>query len=424
LRLLALPLAVVLVTAGLAGPALAASSDSVLTWNTHAVEALTNAPTAATPGAGQTPPVAVLHMAMVQAAVYDAVNAIAGGYQPYLEGLPAAPASASVDAAVATAAHDVLTGLTPPLPAVVRDRLDALYAGSLAAIADGANETAGIAIGAAAAAAMLASRVGDGRYTALSYTVGTQPGEWRPTPPGFVNDPFAWVAVVRPFTLDSSARYGTEGPLDMTSDAYATEFAEVKAIGSATSTTRTAGQTALALFYTESPVTLYNRTFRTIAGDRGLGSADAARLFASLNVAAADALITCTADKMRWGFWRPITAIRLADTDGNPATTADPTWSPLVANPPYPDHPSGYNCFTGAAFHTAKSFFGTDRVTFSVRNAAGVERQYHRFTRVIKDTIDGRIYLGIHFRTPDVQGAWLGKKVAQWVAGHEFRPLD
>ena len=210
----------------------------------------------------------------------------------------------------------------------------------------------------------------------------------------------------------------------MTSAAYAKEFAEVKAIGSATSTTRTPAQTALALFYTESPAMLYNRTFRTIAADRGLGSADTARLFASLNMAAADALITCTADKMYWSFWRPLTAIQLADTDGNPATTADPSWTPLLANPPYPDHPSGYNCFTGAVFHTAKAFFGTDRVKFSVRNGAGVERKYDRFTRVVKDTIDGRIYLGIHFRTPDVQGAWIGKKVAQWVARHEFAPLD
>ena len=193
-RLLVLPLVVMVAAAGLAGPTRAAASNSVLAWNAYAIEALANPPTAPTPGAGQTPPVAVLHMAMVQAAVYDAVNAIVGGYQPYLEGLPAASPSASVDAAVAAAAHGVLTGLTPALPTVVRDRLDSLYLASLAAIADGPHKTAGISTGAAAAAAMLANRVGDGRYAAMSFTVGTEPGEWRPTPPSFVNDPFAWVA--------------------------------------------------------------------------------------------------------------------------------------------------------------------------------------------------------------------------------------
>ena len=180
----------------------------------------------------------------------------------------------------------------------------------------------------------------------------------------------------------------------------------------------------MALFYTESPATLYNRSFRTIAADQDLDAAGAARLFAQLNMAAADAIISCFADKEYWGVWRPSTAIHLADTDGNPATVADPAWTPLVGNPPYPDHPSGYNCFTGAVMHSAKAFFGTDKVDFAIRNAADVAREYDRFTDVVRDTIDGRIYLGIHFRTPDVQGAWIGKKAAQWVDRHAFQPVD
>ena len=207
-------------------------------WNLHAANALINAPTAPIPGAGQTPPVSELHLAMVQGAVYDAVNAIDGGHQPYLAGLPPASPSASQEAAVATAAHDVLVGLgiglVPPLPQVVRDRLDALYADALADIPDGAAKTGGIAAGAAAAAAMLEARATDGRYVPFSFTVGDDAGQWRPTPPGFVNDPFAWVARVEPFLLQSPSQFRTKGPHALTSGAYAREYNEVKELGGPT----------------------------------------------------------------------------------------------------------------------------------------------------------------------------------------------
>ena len=198
-------------------------SNAVLDWNRHALDALANATDAPIPGAGQTTPVSALHVAMVQGAVFDAVNAIDGGYEPYLAGLPPASPRASKRAAVATAAHHVLVGLggglVPPLPQVVRDRLDTLYAGALAAIPDGPAETAGIAAGSAAASAMLDARRNDGRYVPFSHPVGPGPGDWRPTPPGFVNDPFAWVANVDPFVLDSSSQFRTRGPLAVTSRA-------------------------------------------------------------------------------------------------------------------------------------------------------------------------------------------------------------
>jgi len=419
-----LMLAALVVAGAPAGPVRASGGDAVITWNAYAVEALTSPATAATPGAGQTPPVAALHMAMVQLAVYDAVNAIEGGHEAYLSDLPAASPGASVDAAIATAAHRVLTGLVPALSVVVRDRLDALYEAALGQIVDGGSKTQGIAIGAATAQGILADRIGDGRYGPGSFTAGTEPGAWRPSAPAFISDPFAWVAGVRPFVLESSAQYQTEGPVDMKSLQYATEFAEVQSLGSSSSTTRTTAQTALALFYTESAVTLFNRTFRLIAAEQSLGSSASARLFASLAVASADSVITCWADKKHWSFWRPITAIRLADTDGNRRTAPDPAWTPLVATPPYPDHSSGFNCFSAAIAHSAKAFFGTDVMSFSVRNAAGVNREYARFSDIVRDTIDARVYLGLHFRNADVQGAWIGKKVAQWVAGHEFAPTD
>ncbi|CAN5733598.1 hypothetical protein BH18CHL1_BH18CHL1_03620 [soil metagenome] len=257
------------------------------------------------------------------------------------------------------------------------------------------------------------------------FTSGADPGDWRPTPPAFVSDPFAWVAKVRPFTLDSSSQFRTSGPQALTSEAYATEFDEVKALGSALSTTRTPAQTVLALFYTENPFTLWNRTFRTVAQDRGLTLVDSARLFAMLDLAAADAGIGCWDDKAYWSFWRPITAIQLADTDGNPATAADPAWTSLIPAPPYPEHPSGYNCNTGAMLHAARDFFGTNRIPFRVYSStADVERSYSRVTQAVKDTINARIYLGIHFRTPEVQGAELGKGVAGWLGDHSFQAVD
>ena len=362
-------------------------------------------------------------MAMTQLAVYDAVNAIHGGYEPYLEGLPSAPSSSSLDAAVATAAHHVLVGLgiapVPALPQVVRDRLDSLYADSLAAIPDGSAKGDGIAAGAAAAAAMLAGRTGDGRYVPFSFTEGTDPGEWRRT--SAVSDPFAWVAKVRPFTLESTSQFRTKGPFDLRSPNYAKEYNEVKEFGSATSTRRTEEQTALALFYTANPVEMFNRAFRDVTVDEGLGIVDEARFFAQVNVAGADALINCWDDKEYWHFWRPSTAIQNGDADGNPRTSGDPAWTPLVANPPYPDHPSGYNCATGALMNAAKRFLG-NRTDLSITNLAlGVTREYDRFLDVPADTIVARMYLGIHFRAPDAQGADLGMNVARWVDTHYFK---
>ena len=406
------------------------SADTVEEWNHHAMDALVNAPTASVPGAGQAPPVSALHLAMVQGAVYDAVNSIDGGHQPYLAEVPPASDSASKKAAVATAARDVLVGLVPPLPDVVRERLDDLRAAELAGIPGGAAKIdKGIAAGAAAADAMLEARADDGRYGSFRFTPGTEAGQWRPwdtVPPGSVNDPNAWVAEVTPFVIESPSQFRTQGPHALTSDAYTTEYNEVKALGTASSP-RTAEQEAVAQFYTVNPVELFNRTFRTIAADRGLTLVDEARLFAMLNVAGADGLINCWDEKAHWSNWRPITAIREGDNDGNPSTVGDAGWTPLINTPPYPDHTSGYNCFTGAVMHTAKAFFGTKKVAFTVAktpNASAVKRDYEQFTDVVDDTIDARVYQGIHFRAADVQGAEIGKDVAHWLEEHYFQPVD
>jgi hypothetical protein len=407
------------------------SPSAVRDWNLHAVNALINAPAAPTPGVGQPPQVAALHLAMVHGAVYDAVNSIDGRHQPYVEGLPRASPGASLEAAAATAAHHVLVGLgngpMPAWPQVVRDRLEALYADALAAIPDGAAETGGIAAGATAAEAMLAARASDGRYVPFSFTAGTAAGQWRPAPPGLGSDPFAWVANVQPFVLQSPSQFQTRGPLELRSRAYAREYDEVKQLGGPDTpdSPRTAEQTALARFYTVHPVELFNRTFRVIAEQRGLSIAEEARLFASINMAGADGLINCWNDKAFFNFWRPITAIHEGDNDDNRRTDGDTGWTSFLPTPPYPEHPSGYNCVTAAMMHTAEDFFGRNKMTFSVvrivPNQPDVTRVYKRFTDVVDDTIDARIYQGIHFRTAEEQGAKIGKHVAQWIDRHFFR---
>lgn len=399
-------------------------SDTVRAWNAHALNALANAATAPIPGAAQPPQVAALHLAMVQLAVYDAVNAIDGGHEAYLEGLPPASSSGSLDAAAATAAHHVLVGLgispVPPLPQSVRDRLDVLYGDALAAIPDGSAKADGIASGEAAAAAILAERDGDGRYVPFSFAEGLAAGEWRPT--SGVTDPFAWASRVEPFTLESTSQFRTRGPRELASRRYATDYNEVKELGSLTNSGRSPEQLAIAQFYTVSPVELFNRAFRGLTEARGLSLVDEARFFALLNVSAADALIGCWDDKAWWGFWRPVTAIRLGDTDGNSSTVGDAAWTPFSVTPPYPEHSSGYNCATGSMMHAAQAFLGGRKAEFSVTNlSTGVTRIYKHFGDVVDDTIDARVFQGIHFRTGDEQGAQLGRNVARWVEKHYFK---
>lgn len=409
--------------------AVASDTNAVLVWNEQAVIALANplptaVPPPAIPGAGMSPVVAGIHLAIVQGAVYDAVNAIVGGYEAYLEGLPDAPVTASKAAAVATAAHHTLVAF-PPMPSVVRDRLDLLYADYLADIPDNDDKSAGINIGAAAASAMLANRTGDGRYGAPGFPVGDEPGEWVPTPPAFVNDPAAWVADVRPFTMLSQSQFRTAGPYELTSPEYAADFNEVKALGAATGSNRTPEQTALAQFVSTSPFAMYQRGVREMPEVQALSAADQARLFAHTSMGAADAFISCWDDKMHWLYWRPSTAIPAAESDGNPATTEDNDWRPLFANPPYPEHPSGYNCFSSSMTRSLKAFFKTNAISVTLKNpAVGQERKYRHLSDVVRDSINGRIYMGIHFRNADVQGAWIGKKVAHWIDKHYFEPVQ
>ena len=400
----------------------ATNAGTVRVWNANALAALG--------AAGQPPNVAVLHMAMVQGAVYDAVNSIDGGHEPFLDGLPAASPAASMEAAVATAAYRVLDGLgrapVPALPPAVRANLLIQYDQTLASIPDGSAKTLGVEAGAAAAMAMLEARDGDGRYVPFPLTVGTEPGEWRPAPPANAIDPNSWISEVDPFTLLSTSQFRTPGPRNLNSAAYAHEYNEVKSLG-AVNSPRSPEQEAVARFFNVSPLELLNRTFRTISQTQGLSLVEDARLFAMLNVAGADAIINCWNDKRFHSFWRPITAIREGDNDGNPRTIGDTTWTPLEPTPPYSDHTSGYNCIAGSLMNTGKAFFGVDQMDFSVvriaPNVPNVTRDYHRLTDVVDDTMDARVWQGIHFRSADIQGARIGRQVAEWVNANAFQPV-
>ena len=257
--------------------------------------------------------------------------------------------------------------------------------------------------------------------------IGSDPGEWKPTPPAFLLDPAPWLRIVRPFLIPRADMFRSDGPNALTSAGYAEDFDEVKRVGSATSTIRTADETDAARFWQTNGPGLFNGVMNTLAADpqRELTTADRARLFAMANLAMADGAIACWEDKYHWRFWRPVTAIREAANDGNPATDPDPAWTPLIATPPFPDHPSAHGCMSGALVHTLQNFFGTDKVAFSAFSAnSRTTRSFDRLSDAIKEIIDARVWGGIHFRMADMQGAVLGKKVAQYVRKHYFLPLQ
>src|SRR6266480_3684445 len=384
--------------------------------------------------------VSPLSFAMVQAAVYDAVNAIDRTHQPYLPEPPSNPTD-SKEAAAATAAFRVLVGF-PNLPGLFPAQLPTLqpqYDAYIAGLPDNppGSRANGVAIGEATARTMLTDRQNDGRFGPSPTPYPAAPGIWRPTPPNFANDPAPWIGNVRPFLVPSAEMLRTDGPNALTSAEYAEDFNEVKELGSLTSITRTPDQTDAAIFWQDQAMALWNRTFCTLAANQNLNIVDSARLFAMENLAAADALVGCWNDKYYYWFWRPITAIREADTDGNPDTQADPTWLPLfdpatpVCNPlfplftpPCPDHPSVHSCATSAFVNTLQNFFGTDRIAVSVfSNKSCTSRSFDRFSDILKEVIDARVWAGIHFRTADTQGAVLGKRVAHYLKKHYFRPV-
>jgi PAP2 superfamily len=405
-------IAAVLVTLTAAAAPAVARADTVTQWNQHAANAIYVT-------AAQPPNVSVLHMAMVQGAVYDAVNAIDGGREGYLLTSRVATPTDSTDAAAATAAYKMLSWIVPGQQLA----LQALYDASLAGIPDGTAKTRGVAVGDAAAAAMIAARTADGRFGLFRFLSGSGPGVWKPVLPAFASDPNAWVKDVKPFLIRRASQFRSDGPYELTSRRYAREFNEVKSVGSATSTTRTADQSHAALYWAENPPRTWNRIVNSLSAQHGLSLVENARLFAEVYLTVADAFIAVWDEKAHYSFWRPITAIREADTDGNPRTEADPNWLPFVANPPYPEHPSGHLGLSGAMGRTLQQFFCTDKLAWTDTNVAGRTRSFTRVSDAVEEIVGARIWSGIHFRNADEASVRIAQKIARYREKNYFRPI-
>jgi hypothetical protein len=383
-------------------------------WNEIAVGALV--------GDTTTQPIEdILYMGFVQAAVYNAVVGIEGRYEPYRFHAHA-PRGASAQAAAIAAAHKVLVTYVPAAQA----DLDARYAASLAQIPDGTAKTQGTAFGVRAADSLIELRAHDGRNAPIVFTQPPAPGVWRPTPPPLLPMSAPWLGFVTPLLVHSATQFAPSAPPALASARYARDFAEVKALGSVNSAERTPAQTSTAQFFSGNPLPQYNAALRDQVTVRHLDIVDAARMFAAIDMSVADAEISVWRAKYVYGLWRPITAINLADTDGNPATSADTTWAPMITTPPYPEYPSGYNAFNSTVAHGLKELFGTRHLQLTLTSTAvpGVQRYYDCADTLLQDVVDARVWEGIHFRTADTAAKEIGRHLAAWTLGHYFQPID
>jgi hypothetical protein len=362
-----------------------------------------------TPGAQPATVHPTRSFAIMHAAVYDAVVAATGDGRPYLFDVNA-PRNASPLAAAAQAAHDTLTALYPAMTA----DLDRQLAADLRAVANSAARTAGARIGTLTAKLMLAARSGDGSAaTPPALAPGTEPGQYRPTPPAFAPAVFThWPAVV-PFVLDRADQFRPTNYPALTSDAYARATNEVKDFGQDTSTIRTVDQTMQARFWAAPIWNYWNEIAQsTVTAHHGDLMA-AARLFANLNLAFADAVIAFYDAKYHYRIWRPVTAIRLADTDANPATTADPGWNPLANTPADPAYPGAHSVISQAGAAILTRFYGpTNRITVTSEVLPGVTRAFTRFQDIADEAGTSRIYAGVHTRLDHDAGLRLGRDIA------------
>jgi hypothetical protein len=404
-----------------------ARADAVSDWNAIAVQRI-GAANPAHPA-----PVTFLDIAIVNAAVYDAVQAIERQYKPYYVEIPGA--SGSSDSAAAKAARDVLVNLFPAQTGTI----DGIYNQYLIDHSLSPLDP-GVAVGATAAAGIIALRANDGRFPPgqVPFVGGTAPGEWRPTdsfqgappsPPPFSPMAAPWVANVTPFTLKSGDQFRSAPPPPLDSKEYTKAYDEAKAMGARFNSARTTDQTNLGLFWASNYMALWNRVARELAAAQNLSIGDNARLMALMTFSMADAIISSWDSKVTYVSWRPLTAIRLGNDDGNPDTVGDPTWEPLINTPNYPDQTSGANNATASATRSFSLFFGTDEVTFTVNTTnttPGIpqSKTFQRFSDAADEVVVARIYEGIHFRFADEDARKQGRHVAQWVHGHALKPLE
>ena len=398
----------------------APTTNAVVFWNAVADNSI------AVVG-GKSPQQGSIEIAIVQTAVYDAVNAICGYPFTAYAVKPDVPVPALTEAAVAAAAHDVLIALHPDQAAAL-DQQYADYLGTLQGSSKA--KVNGIAVGQQTAAGILDLRANDGRNAGPGWTPPAPgPGNWEPTPPGFLPPATPWIRAVTPWTMTSPSQFRVAPPPALDSQVWLHDYNETKDYGGAISSARTADQTDLAVFIGGPgvhPMLQWHGTWRGIATDQKLSVLGAARLFAMLSTISSDALIGCWDSKFTYGFWRPVTAIRAGG--GNPDLTADPTWIGLVITPNHPEYPAAHGCFSSSVVEVFKAYFHTDRMNFTMSSAApGLlqpVRSYSRFSQVLTDILNARIYGGMHYRNSTVVGAQLGRNVARQALAHYFLPRD
>jgi len=397
-------------------PALA-TAGVIIDWNNLLLQAVKETST--------NPPNASRAMAMTSTAVFDAVNSIDGNFKPYhFTGFAAAGTSA--EAAAAQAAHDVMVHLFPTQATALYSALSA----SLAGLPD-SGKAAGVTLGAAAAQSIIGLRSADGSGTIVPYDPGSAPGQWRPTPPG--NNPALlpnW-PLVTPFAMTSGDQFRASGPPELTSSAYAQAHEEVRQLGAINSATRTPEQTDIARFWADGAGTItppghWNQIAQTVAQSSNLTLVEEARLFALLNIAEADAAILCWDTKYFNNFWRPITAIREADTDGNPDTVQDALWEPLLTTPNFPSYTSGHSSFSGAAAAVLAGLTGSDSFAFTAQADVSVPvgpRSFTSFSQAAGEAADSRLYGGIHFGFDNADGLVAGVALGQYVLSSQLQPV-
>lgn len=431
------------------------SADVILQWNAVAIEGVKgDYALGHTPDQGG-PTRDSRALAIVHAAMFDAVNSIDGHFTPYLTVAPDAK-GASIEAAVAQAGHDTLVALYPSQTAT----FDAALTSTLAGVPDGQAENKGIAVGHYVAAAILAARADDGSSTPSDYHPIGRPGHHQPDPlhptQGFLTTEWGQVT---PFAIPDVSQFLSPPPPALESAAYATAFAEVATLGGdgiITPTSRTAEQTQIGIFWgydgspgLGTPPRMYNQIARIVAEQEHNSVVDNARLFALVNIAMADAGIQAWDVKYIYDFWRPVIAIRAANTDGNPATARDATWTPLGAprsndpggtnfTPPFPAYTSGHATFGAAMFRTLADFYGRDDISFSfmsdefngvTRDQSGavrpvVTRTFPSLSAAAEENGQSRIYLGIHWSFDKVYGIQAGNAIADYVAANLLQPLE
>ena len=363
---------------------------------------------------GRAPAASSVLGGMVHGAMYDAVASIKGGLKPFATGVTAPP-GASADAAVAQAARDVLVARVPAQTATVQLAYDAY----MASIPDGPAKDGGKAVGAAAAAGMLAMRTGDHFDDVVPYVQPPfGPGVFEPIATTPVVTP--GLGLVRPFTHDSISEYRPDGPIAMTSRRYARDLAEVQSIGRVNSDVRTPFQTETARFHSEQTFFQFNRTLRDLVNARGLDLRESARLLGYVNVATADTMLACWEAKYHYMFWRPNHAIGRADTDGNPATSPEAGWLPFIVGN-HPEYPSGHACYTGAVTESLRNYFGTKRVKLPVfSTVTQTTRTYENLDDLVADVGNARVWGGLHYRWTTEKSSKHFPRIARDVGKEHF----